>query len=209
MWLDDKKYAPGRKRVRDDDLRKIHELTALDQAYRAGFMPVNDTPTGAHMAWSNSLPVSPWSPGTPAGFFTPPVPAGMDAIPFTNLGPTESRPFDPRENMIMPNKKEQRVQQDKDVTDFASTGEAKFSRKKTVKRGITIAPASDEALAPDIPDVTESATEAGAPAAAAEQYVSPSAPLEKTPPATAKAQRTKRNKGDKGKGQNRTGHPVP
>jgi hypothetical protein len=208
MWLDDRKYAPGRKRSRAQEAKEYleaHEPVADDQAYLAGMLPVRDTPTMQHKIWGTGLPTAPWSPGTPAGFFTPPIPAGMDAVPFTNLGPIESRPLQPNENLPMP----KRTQQDEqDVTDFANAGEANLKRKK-VKRGITIAPAADEALAPDIPNLTEPAREAPAPAAA-EEYVSPSAPLEKTPPATAKSQRVKKKrKDDKDRGPSRRQHPVP
>jgi hypothetical protein len=200
----------------------LYDPVFNEHSYLEGLFSAGETMTGLHHAWSNAQPVPPWSPAVPAGIFTPPYPLGLEYDPFFNMGAIESHHISqicenlPMSKAAEPQDKKKQAQDaagekvaaEKSVNDFATPGEACINCPK-VKRGPAFEQAATEALAPDIPAQVEPVKEAASNAAAAE-YVSPSTPLEKTPSASAKAQRVKkaRDDMDKGRDSRRASAPV-
>jgi hypothetical protein len=125
---------------------------------------------------ATGLPISPisTSPLDGSGFLSPDE---VSNRPFPSIAPTEGVPLRMSENPSMEPTKRQKK---KDVTDFATAGEAKLNdstkKKEAAEGAAPAAPSASEA----VPAPAESTQKEAAPAAA-KQYLADDIPLEEVP----------------------------
>jgi hypothetical protein len=139
------------------------------------FLAVGTTLTEMTKPYVNGLPVPPYSPAMPAGTFSAPFPIGPLFRDFTSLAPEEPRPLDTTRMIPMQARKQE--SEEKNAADFPPAGGLESPMKKARS---TRAPS----IAPH--EVETGEKEPAAPTPAAEEYVSPSAPLAVTPPGCRK-----------------------
>lgn len=150
------------------------------------YMTVGTTLTEMNKPYVSGMPLPPYSPLMPAGIFCAPFPIGPLFHDCSSLAPEEPRPLDT--TRMIPMRARRNERDEKHAADFAPPGDL-ASPIKTAK-------------STRVPSVAPHAIETGeqepeAPARAAEEYVSPSAPLSETPPGSRKRGRRARRRGGK------------